>query len=173
MKLDSSLVVCNSETARTVLLSQVQSSSSVQYFNQMDLAWAGGIIDGEGCIHIKRDRATATSKHRSDHYALLLLVTMVEKGTIQHLRDLFEVGRVFAHTPKGCRTAYRWQCYPNDAAYVLSLVLPFLRNKYQQAMVAMEFLDLGSGLHGRERTDPTLLAARERLYWQLREMKTH
>lgn len=171
MTSDSSLVVCDSAGARTAPLSPAPSLSSVQYFNPLDLAWAGGIIDGEGCIHIKRDRPTQTSKHKSTHYALLLLVTMVEEATIKDLRDLFGVGRVFVHTPAGCRKAWRWQCYPNDAIYVLCLVLPFLRNKRAQAMLAFEYYDLGRGQRGKQRIDPKLLAEREELYGLMREAK--
>jgi hypothetical protein len=172
MKSDSSLVVCDSVGVRTVPRSRVASSSSaLEYFNPLNLAWAGGRVDGEGCIHIKRDRATAKSKHKSDHYALLLLVTMIERDTIQQLRDMFDVGRVFAHTPRGCRTAYRWQCYPRDAAYVLCLILPFLRNKREQALAGLRFVDLGSGQRGQRRADPELVAQREAMYWELREAK--
>lgn len=172
MKSDSSLVVCDSGGVRQVPRFQAASSSSgLEYFNPLDLAWAGGIVDGEGCIHIKRDRPTATSKHKSTHYALLLLVTMVERETVLALQDIFKVGRVFTHTPKGCRQAWRWQCYPLDAVYVIALILPFLRNKREQALMAFEFFDLGSGRCGKRRLDPQLAEAREQLYWRMREAK--
>jgi hypothetical protein len=172
MKSDSSLVVCDSVGVRTVPLSRVASSySALAYFNPLDLAWAGGIVDGEGCIHIKRDKATATSKHKTDHYALLLLVTMIERDTIQQLRDMFDVGHVYEHKPPGSRMTYRWQCYPRDAAYVICLILPFLRNKREQALAALRFVDLGTGRHGQKRADPALVAQREAMYWELREAK--
>lgn len=171
MKSDSLLGDFDSVPAAIVPHSPVVSSFSDLYFNPLNLAWAGGIIDGEGCIHIKADRVTPAAKQRSTCYALLLLVTMVEEATIKELHTMFGVGRVFCHTPKGCRKVWRWQCYPRDAIYVLCLVLPFLRNKKAQALLAFEFFDLGTSRRGRQRIDPDLLAAREVLYWKMRAAK--
>jgi hypothetical protein len=171
MRSDSSSGGCDLVATRTPLRFLAPSSSFVQYHNPLNLAWAGGIIDGEGCIHIKRSGVTPTSKNRTPHFSLELLVTMVEEETVREMQRLFDVGRVFAHTPHGCRTAFRWQCSTQAAVDVICNVLPFLRNKRHQAELGLQFIDIGTARGGKKLTDPALLAAREAIYWQMREAK--
>lgn len=55
-----------------------------------EIAWAAGIFDGEGCIHIRRNAVTETSRHRTTHYALITKVTMCHAPTIERLHRILE-----------------------------------------------------------------------------------
>lgn len=100
-------------------------SSSLERLGQrlIDLAWAAGLIDGEGCIMIRGSVAVdvqSTSRH-----------------LIQRLHDILG-GRcsVESRRTRQNRAVFRWRIYGQEAVAALDHLLPFLVEKKKQAQLA-------------------------------------
>jgi hypothetical protein len=138
------------------------------------VAWAAGIIDGEGCITISRQRPGTGGRVNPSH-RLYLKVTMGHQPTVELLRQIFRVGSV--HLQRGGRwnDAHTWLVAARQAGDVLLAVRPYLFTKAVEADLALQFLDLPrsprGGRGGNQPLPPELLAERERLFAALRDTK--
>ena len=133
-----------------------------------DLAWTAGIIDGEGCIHIRKSQAYGA--HLFPRYELNLSVRMCHEGTIRRLQALFG-GTIFYE--KGDETRLeRWNWSPcrTIGGEVLQKVKPYLVTKKLEAKAALEFLEIPNGRRGIKTPD-SILALREKFYLQVRKLK--
>jgi hypothetical protein len=141
--------------------------------NAAGFEWAAGIIDGEGCIFVRKNLPTETSKHRSPIHDLGVKVTMTHQPTVERLAALFGVGHLTTDSkkPAGCKTSYSWTCYGGDAAHVLERVYPHLLTKRHEALLGLEFSLLKSARKGRARVPQDLLDLRERYYIDLQAIK--
>lgn len=91
-----------------------------------DLSWAGGLIDGEGCITAAR--------------GVRLEVQSTSRATIERLRELLG-GKCYVEsrkTAKG-RTVFRWVLYGAEAQKVLQDLSPYLTEKKEQAALVIKF----------------------------------
>lgn len=104
-----------------------------------DLAWAAGLIDGEGCIGIYPFKSK-TSRFGAN-YQLALYVRMTHEQTVNHLRDIFNVGSVHHTAAKQPRRndIWAWTCYSKQAIFVIEFVKPYLVTKAAEAQIAVEF----------------------------------
>lgn len=110
-----------------------------------DLAWAAGIIDGEGCIWTRWPK-------RSN---VCVEVKMIHKPTIIRLSKIFG-GRVSeAHERRrGRRTQWRWWADTRVAQRVLDQTIPFLVTKRMQARCALGLIESSSRTaEGRAKRD--------------------
>ena len=142
-----------------------------------DLAWAAGIIDGEGSIYIRKnthlsDRSVQyKGRHRSPGYSLILEVGMTDAITILKLYDIFQCGVLIK--PKKLRSTrwvYRWHCSSNAACEILSWVYPWLVTKKLQAKLAFRFSKIK--IKGMNTPMPIKQVQHKDLYYRLmRRMK--
>jgi hypothetical protein len=141
-----------------------------------NIAWAAGIIDGEGCLCVTRT-APGLSDRRSPHYRIILKVTMGHRETIDRLASIFKDGTRQNHVARSDRVnaSYSWICQARQVERVLAIVRPYLFTKAAEAAVAERFLKVRSGLVGGRNGNPKLAAKMERerevLYWELRKLK--
>lgn len=144
-----------------------------------DIAWAAGIIDGEGCILIRRTEPKR--KQVNPTYTCMVTVNMCDVKTVKRLRQLLGVGVVYAlsnHAPNsitGRRASpqSRWRCVCRDAEKVLKILRPYIFTKAREADIALSFLALPiASQGGGRRVSKKLLAKRESHYWRLRKAKT-
>jgi len=144
--------------------------------NKEDIIYIAGLFDGEGCITIRMNRPTTISKHKSLLFSLVTKVTMCDESTIMYLYKTFKVGHFREATDKNIgisrSRAWSWTCMSNDAIFVVKTLLPYLRTKYKESIVALEFGSLPHGRGGRKRTDNSLTIKRRELYEKLRSLKT-
>ena len=107
--------------------------------DQQWFAWAAGIIDGEGCIYLRRKRGK-----RCDWWELFVEVTNTDIKMLNKLRGIFGgcISRhhrarheVAAHPH--WKTAWRWKTTRIQAEHVIQLVYPWLVTKRDQADVAL------------------------------------
>lgn len=128
-----------------------------------EMGWAAGIIDGEGCIYIRR--------YGARYYSLGLKVTMGHEPTIRRLRELFGVGSVvIVRSKKGHNDAWSWVCTTRQAERVLTVLRPLLFTKADEVDLAMEFLRLPVQ-PGTARVPPEIMAERQRLLEAIRDAK--
>ena len=150
------------------------SNTNPPIITSLDCAWAAGLIDGEGCIHIRRLLATSISKNRSDYYELVLKVGMCDKNAIMRLQSIFGVGSVYKYKYGNTRSndAFAWVCRSREAEYVLLVVHHFLVTKHMEATAALRFSRIPSTRGCKLGTPPSVVARRHWYYGLLRSMKS-
>lgn len=102
---------------------------------KVDLAWAAGILDGEGYVSIRR----GTGRNLA---FLQVGVNITSPEVVKRLRQVFQRGCVSRTTKtKAGKRVHKWAVVSQDAAAVLRLVLPYLviLEKRRQAQVGLEF----------------------------------
>ena len=103
---------------------------------ETDLAWAAGIIDGEGCIILVRHKASKTRK--TDSWLLRVDVGNCDARMLKKFLTLFggHVVKKLAPSSKHM-PQWRWYCNGKNAVNVLQSILPYLVCKREQAEVAL------------------------------------
>ena len=103
-----------------------------------DLAYIAGILDGEGCISICKQRDS--TRRMGVRYQLRILVANSEEWLLNWLKFSFG-GRVYKareadSTHKAC---WRWIIDSHQALEFLKLVYPYLHLKRGQVELALTF----------------------------------
>jgi hypothetical protein len=137
------------------------------------LAWAAGFLDGEGCIHIAKQRYRSA---RSDTYRLGVHVTQNDLAVLERFREF--VGIHAPIYPVKRAPNHRRQCFTlnfsgHSALALLSLLLGFLVRKREEAQAALDFWTngrVGERCGGRG-LDPSLVAIREHYFHLLQQLK--
>ena len=100
-----------------------------------ELAYVAGIIDGEGCISLNKNRQTG-------YMALHLSVANTDELLADYLHSLFGghryVNRRSKRGPKH-KNVWYWSLYAENAVTILKLILPYLKLKRPQVELAIEF----------------------------------
>lgn len=94
------------------------------------LAYAAGLIDGEGCIGIYRNS-------HNGNYQLRIAVEMVESSGLQELHSLFGGRWYFKTGTEVRRPRCSWMVFNSAAEAALRLILPYLRVKRPQAELGL------------------------------------
>jgi hypothetical protein len=105
--------------------------------SKTDLAYAAGLIDGEGsiCIYPHKQR-----KARSILYEAVLSVGMCTKEAPKFLGSIFG-GCLRVQIPKNrkYRPVYYWFMHGNRTAVIMEKLLPYLKTKKRQAKLLIAF----------------------------------
>ena len=142
---------------------------------EVELAWAAGILDGEGCISIiltPPGKYSVTPRH-----VLHVKVTMGHLPTVERFAVILGNGTVQKHAARSTRTnaSYSYIVQARKADAVLQLLRPYLVTKAEEADVAFEFaaLPLGprGGKKGGKAVPQEILELRNHCYWKLRRLK--
>lgn len=107
----------------------------------VDLAYAAGIIDGEGCIYT---RVYMPKQGRDNISTILQLqLTMCSETVVAWFAKMFG-GDVFVSQPPSAnrRTRFTWQFRGRIVGKVLESLLPYLKEKRQRAILAIELAKL-------------------------------
>ena len=102
--------------------------------DKLKLAWAAGIIDGEGCILIYQAHT-----HTGEAWVLRLMVVNTSLLMLKRLKHIFGVGTIHPrkrHSSKH-QPVWHWEVSTRKAEYVLRLVLPYLVNKKREARLGL------------------------------------
>jgi hypothetical protein len=127
------------------------------------LAWAAGILDGEGCIYIAR-----FGKSRGS-WSLWVSVTNTDTRMLAKLQDLFGGSIAGPYQPNPQRKPYRvWGVASRQAGQLLAAVRPWLVAKADQADIALEFR---AHIVGQGQRNPGLREVAEAARESLRRLK--
>jgi len=111
---------------------------------ETDLAYLAGLVDGEGCIRIKRTKAYKCQGRQTPGYHASISVRMVDEPSIAFLHETLGGWYYLEkHRAKG-RPMYCWQASDQKAATILRALLPYLRLKLDQAETVLALIDLKS-----------------------------
>ncbi len=131
------------------------------------LAYFAGIVDGEGCIRAMRSFYT---RRKTGERVLAYSASVVVVNTNRPLLKLFKANfggsihpRKLVRNRKPC---FSWHIGNRAAAVFLERLLPYLREKKRQAVVAIHCQKLNGGKR-------TLLVTKQQrhLFQRLKEMK--
>lgn len=112
-----------------------------------DLAYAAGLIDGEGCICIQKS-SYGTKSNLPPNYALIVVVSTTDAILTPWLHARFggSVCKFRGYAPlrglKQVGMSSRWMVASAEAEQFLRAVLPYLQLKKQRAEVALRFRGL-------------------------------
>jgi hypothetical protein len=132
---------------------------------QVGLAYAAGIIDGEGCIGIfvnARQHA-----HRNPLYYASVEVGNTDFGLVTWLKETFggSVRAIRSTRSPNNKPAWVWRLHCRKAAIFLSQIAPFLLVKREQAALIFEFYEgMPSSWGSRRPLPPEELARREEMH---------
>jgi len=106
---------------------------------KLDLNYLAGFFDGDGSISIKRQNHPQST--RGVCYTLQVAVTNTNKEIVEHFKKVWKAGHIQTKTPlkQTHKTAYVWRVTGRTAKMVLEPLLPFLRVRKEQAVLALEF----------------------------------
>ncbi len=142
-------------------------------YNLQDLAWLAGIMDGEGCIHIRKNKVTATSKHKTTNYSLIIKIGITHKPTIDRIQKIFNFGHINISSINRIKRIFNWNCMSYDAEHALLFLYPFLITKKKEAKLALKFMRLGSYRKGQKKTPISVINKKEGFYLKLRNLKKY
>lgn len=103
------------------------------------LAYTAGLLDGEGCIKIKRDKKI---KRRGDIcHTLEVEIANTDYGVIEWLKTTFggTTHSVMNQNNHGWRQCWRWRLSCRRASEFLREVLPYTKIKTPQINIALSF----------------------------------
>jgi hypothetical protein len=108
---------------------------------ETDMAYAAGLMDGEGSICIRR-HIYKTSGHNIPSFTVYVEIRMTNWEAVDFICNKFgghltEKGR----TNKG-KVIYDWKIYSKKAISFLEMISPYLKCKHRQAMIAKDFQKL-------------------------------
>jgi hypothetical protein len=136
--------------------------------NELDLAYAAGIIDGEGCISVKNKKVVKKDKAISSP---CIYLCMADKELIYWFKDYFGTG--YLEHRKGrqahYKDQYRWVIEGNKCLEFLSLISPYLRGKKPQALELLKWPTHKHSVGGK--LAPESLIERARITNRLKELK--
>ena len=146
-------------------------------------AWAAGFVDGEGCIHLakqrfKRRRCPRTRKwlRRRPTFRLRLSCTQNDYQVLAHLQSVLGPrGRIYACKRQNTsnRRTYTLNYDGDHALAAIKKVRPYLLRKDAEADVAIQYESSGwMGVHPGPKGYPEhVWAAREWAYRKLQKLK--
>jgi len=121
---------------------------AVTALTEVDLAYAAGILDGEGCINIvkqkRKIRRTINKrkyklyKIQKPYYRLQVNVCNTQSEVITWLWLNWGGSRQIRHIPLR-RTMFYWYVVSRQAYHFLNDILPYLKLKRNQAKLAIAF----------------------------------
>lgn len=108
-------------------------------FKEEDLAYAAGLIDGEGYIGITRLNEVRRTR-RTIHYQPQIKVAMTERAGVAVLHELFGGYFYLQRRDRPRKDVWDWSVKGQQVKQVLLPLLPFLRVKRSQAEVVLSFV---------------------------------
>lgn len=104
-------------------------SSSLEQLGRTltELAWAGGIIDGEGCIQISGASVSVDVQSTSRSLIEKLYSILGGKCSVESRKTVYN------------RPVFRWRVYGRPAVAILQKVMPYLIEKKDQADLACSY----------------------------------
>jgi len=136
-----------------------------------DMAYAAGIIDGEGCIQIMHSLLNG----HVQSWKVELDISMCSKKVLDKMVGLFGgQAKLYGIRDNQHYRQWRWQLYSGKAVNALRKMYPYLIEKKAQAALAINFYNHQKRCK-TSRSRPlslSILAKREKMRSEMKELKT-
>ena len=117
---------------------------------QTDLAYLAGLVDGEGCIRVKKCKPQKSNGAKNPCYQAMIQVRMVDEQALEFLATVLG-GWYYKEKPHSCegKPLYCFQASCRAAEHILNQLLPYLRVKRAcaQNVLALRTLQKESRKH--------------------------
>ena len=135
----------------------------------LDKAWLAGIIDGEGSIFVMKQKRN--DRERDTNYILRISVDSTDPYMAKECLKIAGGVQITQSSDKrpNCSDRLKWQINGTQASRLLKELLPYLRVKFYQAALAIEFQDT-TKKHWRHMTKEDY-ESQASLYLQLKQAK--
>ena len=105
---------------------------------RLELAWAAGFFDGEGCIFAS-DGKTKKQRRIVAHIS----ISNTFPSPVKRFKTIFQCGKIAVRrATKQRRTSFTWKVWDQEAATILAKLLPYLENKKQEARWFIQLMGL-------------------------------
>ncbi len=138
-----------------------------------DYAYMAGLVDGEGCITIQKiDSPKYYTRRHSPQYQLKISIDMTSLDCLEKAQGVFG-GKITSRDRDGTNyRIYHWYLFSKNASNVCKKLLPYLREKKQQAICAIDFQKILKSHSGRVRLTEKEVANRHKYFLRIKELKT-
>jgi hypothetical protein len=135
----------------------------------IELGYAAGFFDGEGCVSVTRIRKRWNT--RSDYHQLFASASGVDDRPIILFHESFG-GRLtyMKRTEPRHRNYWRWDVCSNEALRFLETLLPRLVVKYEVSKLGIELQKTYIGYDRWHPPPPEILAYRQRIFLDMRKL---
>ena len=103
--------------------------AQINMINTDVLAYTAGFFDGEGCISIAKNGAVD------------IRITNTAKNVLVYIQSNFG-GNITNRTQKVNKTQYTYSLYGEEGINFINLLLPYLKDKKDQALTIVEYYEL-------------------------------
>jgi len=136
-------------------------------------AYAAGLIDGEGCIQIVKEKPCKGRPRPSNYYYTRVSVSMNDEEGVMLLHGVFggSLKRQHRVTSFGGGYMWDWIIQSKKALEALKHLYPFLRVKKMQAEVAMRLQGRVTNHQTRRSVSPDELAWREEQFKLIKQLR--
>lgn len=111
-------------------------------FDNLDLAWAAGIIDGEGYVGLLNSSVKRLKDGTPERYPeIRVSVDNYDNLMVDKLCLMFGGSRYSRNIPRCRKTIHRWLVACKKAENCLRLIEPYLVTKKKQAEFALSYRD--------------------------------
>jgi hypothetical protein len=107
---------------------------------QEELAYAAGFFDGEGSIGVYSYRKDQTNNGGGKYGSMSISISQRKRETLDWLVDRFG-GSVYLNGTHKPNPIYQWRLNAKQGADFLRAILPWLRDKRDQAELALKFAE--------------------------------
>jgi hypothetical protein len=129
------------------------------------LAYAAGLVDGEGCICLRRQYGPKV-KGRANGYSLQITIANTKEAMInwlyEHFGALYGVRKCVRY-----RVMWEWYVCGRQSVQFVEALLPYLVVKREQAQVLIEYLQIGGYYKRGQPFPPAVVERREVLKQRL------
>ena len=145
---------------------------------ETNYAYMAGLVDGEGCICIQmilpEQHFKYYRKYRpSPQYQLKISIDMCSLDCLKKAQGVFG-GKITSREREGTRfKIYHWYLFSLNAANALKKMLPYLQEKKQQAITAIDFQKIIKHHSGRKPLTSEEIADRHKYFLRIKEQKTN
>jgi hypothetical protein len=111
--------------------------------NETSIAYVAGLIDGEGCIRVKKSKAYKCQGRSTPGYHASIQIKMTDKGAIEFVASVLGGWHYVQRSAlRSGRPLYTWQVSDLKAETAIKVVLPYLRVKKAQAEAVLSLRQL-------------------------------
>jgi hypothetical protein len=118
-----------------------------------DIAYIAGLVDGEGCIRIKKTKAYKCQGKVTPSYHAVIQIRMVDEQAIKFIAET--LGGWYYREKPSCnngRPLYCYQASDKKVENILRVLLPYLRVKELAARKVLELRELQNTPRKEKRT---------------------
>ena len=141
---------------------------------ELDKSYLAGFFDGEGCVSIRKSQG----KKVKPGYDLEVVLSQNQRTILDEFQQKTGLGRIYITTNIRYGVTHTWRLYTNDAKALLITILPYLRDKRDQAELALDFIHRhnrsslrGVGKGRGYQIPQEVMDEREKYYQALRDLK--